>query len=299
MRILLAEHHGLCFGVRDALARAETLAAAGPLTILGELVHNPVALARLQAHGARQGDLADLASAAPNARVLVTAHGASDERRGAWRAAGFQVHDTTCPLVRRAHAQLAALVAAGYQPVVIGRADHAEVRGLTGDFPGTAVIENEADVADVPAATRYGVIAQTTQPSAKVRALVDTLRAARPEAEVVYRDTICQPTKDRQAALAKLLAEAEVVVVVGGRGSNNTRQLVLAAQAAGRRAHQIERADELDPAWLDDVEVVGLTAGTSTLPETVRAVRARLEEFAAASMPPSRLGTASPARTSA
>ena len=280
MRILLAEHHGLCFGVRDALARAETLAAAGPLTVLGELVHNPVALARLDAHGARRGDLADLASAAPGAPVLVTAHGASDERRRAWRDAGFQVHDTTCPLVRRAHNALVALVAAGFFPVVIGRADHAEVRGLTGDFPEAATIENEADIAALPVVTRYGVVAQTTQPSAKVRALVDTLRAARPDAEVVYRDTVCQPTKDRQTALAKLLAQAEIVIVVGGRGSNNTRQLVLAAEAAGRRAYQIERPDELDPAWLNGAEVIGLTAGTSTLPETVRAVYARLEEVA-------------------
>ena len=280
MRILLAEHHGLCFGVRDALHRAETLAAAGPLTVLGELVHNPVALARLDAHGARRADLADPATATAGVPVLVTAHGASDERRRAWRDAGFQVHDTTCPLVRRAHTGLAALVAAGFSPVVIGRADHAEVRGLTGDFPGAAVIETEADLAHLPLATRYGVVAQTTQPSARVRQLVDALRTARPEAEVVYRDTVCQPTKDRQAALAKLLAETEVVIVVGGRGSNNTRQLILAAETAGRRAFQVAHTDELDPTWLDGAEVVGLTAGTSTLPETVRAVHARLEEIA-------------------
>ena len=281
MRILLAEHHGLCFGVRDALALAETLAAAGPLTVLGELVHNPVALARLDAHGARRGNLADLASAAPQATVLITAHGASDERRRAWQNAGFQVHDTTCPLVRRAHTALASLVAAGFFPVVIGRADHAEVRGLAGDFPSAAVIETEADLTRLPEATRYGVVAQTTQPIAKVCVLVDALRAARPDAEVLYRDTVCQPTKDRQAALVKLLAEAQVVIVVGGRGSNNTRQLVLATEAAGRRAFQVERADEVDSEWLEGASVVGLTAGTSTLPETVRAVHARLEEIAA------------------
>ena len=281
MRIILAEHYGLCFGVRDALRHAETLAAGGPLTVLGELVHNPLALERIHAHGARLGDLAKLDSAPPSARVLVTAHGASDERRGAWRAAGFQVHDTTCPLVRRAHSQLAALVAAGYFPVVIGRADHVEVRGLTGDFPGATVVETEADIANVPLTIRYGVIAQTTQPSDKVRVLVDALRAARPDAEVCFRDTVCQPTKDRQTALRKLLAEADVVIVVGGRGSNNTRQLVLAAEAAGRRAHQVERPDELDPAWLKDAEVVGLTAGTSTLRETVQAVHTRLEAIAA------------------
>ena len=283
MQILLAEHHGLCFGVRDALARAETLAAAGPLTVLGELVHNPVVLARLDAHGARRGDLASVASVKPGATVLITAHGASDERRRAWRDAGFQVHDTTCPLVRRAHAALATLVTAGFFPVVIGQANHKEVRGLTGDFPSAAVVENEADLARLPEAVRYGVVAQTTQPLARVHSLVDALRVARPQAEVVYRDTVCQPTKDRQAALAKLLAAAEVVIVVGGRGSNNTRQLVLAAEGAGRRAFQVERADEVDPAWLDGAAVVGLTAGTSTLPETVRAVHERLEVIAAAS----------------
>lgn len=290
MRIILAEHYGLCFGVRDALRQAETLAADGPLTVLGELVHNPLALARIHAHGAQQGDLHQLDSALPAARVLVTAHGASDERRRTWRAAGFQVYDTTCPLVRRAHAQLAALVAAGYFPVVIGRADHIEVRGLTGDFPDAVVVETDADIATVPMQTRYGVIAQTTQPSEKVRGLVDALRAARPGAEVCFRDTVCQPTKDRQAALRKLLADADVVIVVGGRGSNNTRQLVLAAEAAGRRAYQIERPGELDPAWLEGAEVVGLTAGTSTLPETVRAIHVQLEAIAASAANPIKIG---------
>ena len=281
MKIILAEHFGMCFGVRDALRQAETLAAAGPLTVLGELVHNPLALERLAVHGARQGDLQRLASAPPAARVLVTAHGASEERRRTWREAGFQVHDTTCPLVRRAHGQLAALVAAGYFPVVIGQAGHIEVRGLTGDFPGAAVVESEADLTALPDHPRYGVISQTTQPSDKVRRLVEALRAEKPGAEVCFRDTVCAPTRDRQESLRKLLLETEVVIVVGGRASNNTRQLVLAAEGAGRRAHQIERPEELDPAWLVGAATVGLTAGTSTLPETVRAVQARLEAIAA------------------
>ncbi len=279
MEIILAEHYGLCFGVRDALQHADSLAAEGPLTILGELVHNPLVLAPLAARGVYQGHL-DQFESAPTSRVLITAHGAADERRQAWKQAGFEVADTTCPLVRRAHARLAALVAAGYFPVVVGRADHVEVRGLTGDFPGAAVIASEAEAAAVPFHERYGVIAQTTQPSDHVRRVVDTLRAARPDAEVRYCDTVCQPTKDRQNALQKLIAESEVIIVVGGHGSNNTRQLVLAAQAAGRRAYQIERPDELDPRWLAGANTVGLTAGTSTLPETVQSVHARLLEIA-------------------
>ena len=280
MKIILAEHYGLCFGVRDALQHADALAAQGPLTILGELVHNPLVLAPLAARGVHQGRLDHLESA-PTARVLITAHGAADERRQAWKHAGFEVADTTCPLVRRAHTRLASLVAEGYFPVVVGRADHVEVRGLTGDFPGAAVIADEAEAAAVPLHSRYGVIAQTTQPSDHVRRVVAALRTARPDAEVRYCDTVCQPTKDRQSALQKLIADSEVIIVVGGHGSNNTRQLVLAARAAGRRAYQIERPGELDPGWLEGANTVGLTAGTSTLPETVQAVHARLQEIAA------------------
>ena len=280
MNILLADHYGMCFGVRDAFAAAEAQAASGPLTILGELVHNPVVVERLQARGAVRGQLDSLD--APTRRVLITAHGAADERRHAWLASGFEVTDTTCPLVRRAHARLAALVAAGYFPVVVGTTGHAEVRGLTGDFPEAVVIDTEQDFAALPARDRYGVISQTTQPIERVRALVDALRAARPSSEVQFCDTVCQPTKDRQNAMRKLLTQADTVIVVGGHGSNNTRQLLLAARAAGRRAYQIERADDLDPAWLLGATTVGLTAGTSTLPETVAAVRAKLEGLAAA-----------------
>lgn len=279
MKIILAEHYGLCFGVRDALRHADQLASEGPLTILGELVHNPLVLAPLAARGVHQGQL-DHFESARSARVLITAHGAADERRQAWKAAGFEVADTTCPLVRRAHARLAALVAAGYFPVVVGRVDHVEVRGLTGDFPGAAVIADEMEAATVPHHARYGVISQTTQPADHVHRVVDALRAARPDAEVRYCDTVCQPTKDRQNALQKLIAAAQLIIVVGGHGSNNTRQLVLAARSAGRRAYQIERPDELDPRWLEGAATVGLTAGTSTLPATVEAVHARLLEIA-------------------
>lgn len=280
MKIIVAKHHGLCFGVRDALLRAERLAEAGPLTILGDLVHNPLALERLEARGVARGSLDDLASAS-TAHVLITAHGAADERRRAWREAGLTVSDTTCPLVRRAHAQLAALVAAGYFPVVLGCADHAEVRGLTGDFPGARVIETEADIEATPAHPRYGVISQTTQPLERALELVEALRASRPEAEVRFCDTVCQPTKDRQNAMRELIAEADAIVVVGGRNSNNTRQLALRAQAAGKPVWQIERAEELDPSWFAGVDRVGITAGTSTLPETVEAVRERLARLAA------------------
>jgi 4-hydroxy-3-methylbut-2-en-1-yl diphosphate reductase len=277
VKILVAQHFGTCFGVRDAVAQAKQFAAQAPLTILGELVHNPIVRDQLRADGAVEGSLDQ--SQAHSRRVMITAHGASDAKRTKWRAAGHEVVDGTCPLVRNAHDQLKWLVAAGYFPIVIGQRGHVEVRGLTEDFPGAVVIETEADILELPKRRRYGIISQTTQPIDRVRVLVAQIEKANPTAEVRFVDTVCKPTKDRQWALHQLIAEAQVIIVVGGRGSNNTRQLVATCHAAGRRAIHIERAEELDRIDFADVEVVGLTAGTSTMHETVAAVLQRLKEI--------------------
>jgi len=280
MKIQLAAHYGLCFGVRDAIAQAERLADDAPVTILGELVHNPIVRDRLAARGAREGSLDKVGSAATG-QVMITAHGASDQARAAWRAAGFGVADGTCPLVRHAHEQLRTLVSLGCQPVVIGQHGHVEVRGLIGDFPDAVVVNGEADLDALPMALRYGVISQTTQPIERVEAIVAAMRAKFPGSEVLFRDTVCEPTKKRQVAIRKLLAECDTLVVVGGRNSNNTLQLVAAGESAGRRVVHITRAEELEVEWFEDSQCVGVTAGTSTLKETVTAVVARLEAIAA------------------
>src|SRR5689334_10797846 len=204
MKIIRAEHYGMCFGVRDAITRAEKLAASGPVTILGELVHNPLVRDRLRALGASEASLDDKDVASPD--VMITAHGASDAKRARWSAAGYRVSDGTCPLVHHLHAKLRELVAAGFAPVIIGQAGHVEVRGLTGDFPKASVIANAADILNLPKAERFGVVAQTTQPMDRVRELVRQIRRARPEAEVRFVDTVCKPTRDRQLALRQLIA---------------------------------------------------------------------------------------------
>lgn len=277
MTIKLAEHYGLCFGVRDAIAEAEHLAQHGPLTILGELVHNPVVRERLARAGVREGAL-DRPAETP--QVMITAHGASDTMRAAWRKSGRGVADGTCPLVRHAHDQLRQLVALGYFPVVIGQPGHVEVNGLSGDFPEAVVMLEESAIAALPTDRSLGIISQTTQPIERVLALVAAIRAARPHHDVRFVDTVCQPTKNRQAALRKLIAECDTMVVVGGRNSNNTLQLVAAAEVAGLTVFHIERAAELRAEWFARAEVVGLTAGTSTLKETVADVHACLTQIA-------------------
>jgi 4-hydroxy-3-methylbut-2-enyl diphosphate reductase len=277
MRIILAEHFGMCFGVRDAIAQAEELAQHGPLTILGELVHNPIVRERLRMQGVAEGSLDQAGST--SAHVMITAHGASDTKRAAWRDRGFHVVDGTCPLVRHAHEQLKRLVRTGYFPVVIGKPGHIEVRGLIEDFPEACVIDVAADVLKLPQRDGYGVISQTTQPIDRVRALVADIQRLYPESLVFFIDTVCKPTKDRQSALRKLINEVDFVVIVGGRNSNNTRQLAETCRAAGKRAFHVEGPDELKPEWFTNICVVGLTAGTSTLPDTVHAVHERLKQI--------------------
>lgn len=286
MKFIVAEHFGMCFGVRDAIAQAEQLAADSPLTILGQLVHNPVVRQRLRALGIKEqpavtAPLVHPEQASRPRRVMITAHGVSDSARARLNTSGLEVADGTCPLVRQAHLHLKQLVRDGYFPVVIGLDGHVEVRGLVEDFTEAVVVNHPRDIARIPNVTRVGIISQTTQPIDRVLSLVDEIRRARAQAEVRFVDTVCKPTKDRQGALKKLLEAADTIVVVGGHESNNTRELAQTCLAAGRRAIHVERAEELRAADFLTASVVGVTAGTSTLPETVAAVVSELKRIAA------------------
>ncbi len=280
MNVTLAEHYGMCFGVRDALRLTHDLANAEPVTVLGQLVHNPNVERHLKTLGVKRGNLDEPGQATTN-HVVITAHGAADSAKQAWKDAGYAVADTTCPLVRKAHRALECLALGGYFPVVIGQPNHVEVKGLIADWPEAAVVSNAEDIAAIPNREKIGVVAQTTQPIHHVRDLVAKIEQQHPQAEVKFADTVCQPTKDRQISLEKLCRENDTVVVVGGRNSNNTHQLVLRALALGCRAHHVENAADLDPLWFKRSQNVGVTAGTSTLDETVHEVFARLQKIAA------------------
>jgi 4-hydroxy-3-methylbut-2-en-1-yl diphosphate reductase len=283
MKIHRASHLGMCFGVRDAIELALDGAAESPVTILGDLVHNPTVLGQLRRQGVR---IETNLERVQTDSVMITAHGASERRIGEARARGLRVTEATCPLVRVAHQALASLVAAGYHPVIIGLRDHVEVRGLTEDVEAFDVILSERELDALEERPRFGVMSQTTQPIARVRGLVDHLRRRFPQSEVRFVDTVCQPTKQRQHAAEELGRLCEVIVVVGGANSNNTRQLAATCRQQGARVYQIETARELDPSWFVEARDVGLTAGTSTPDEVIDAVERRLGEIAAESQPP-------------
>lgn len=280
MNIKLASHYGMCFGVRDALLATKKIAAQAPVTMLGQLVHNPLVDERLQELGVQTGSLFNLAEIKTQ-DVIISAHGAANTQKDSLQRAGLKLTDTTCPLVKKAHDALALLVGSGYAPVIIGQASHAEVSGLLGDYPQSTVILHEDELDQIPDHPRLGVISQTTQPLIAVLSLIDALKRQRPTVEVRFIDTICRPTKQRQQALEELCQNCDVVIIVGGHNSNNTRQLSTTAAKLGVRAHQIEAAEDLNPVWFQDARNVGVTAGTSTLDETVQAVMARLGDISA------------------
>jgi 4-hydroxy-3-methylbut-2-en-1-yl diphosphate reductase len=272
MKIIRAEHLGMCFGVKDAIKLARETAQREPLTILGDLVHNETVLAELRNRGIR---IEPGAGTVATQTVMVTAHGASEKKLQAARGRGLKVLEATCPLVNVAHRSLARLVQDGFHPVIIGRKDHVEVLGMTEDLTEFDVVLAEEDVAGLCPRQRFGVVSQTTQPIEKARRLVQLLRERFPLAEVRFVDTVCQPTKQRQYAAIELAQKCDVVVVIGGAQSNNTHELARSCSQFCRRVHLVQTAEDLREEWFHATDMVGLTAGTSTPEEVI----AEIERF--------------------
>jgi 4-hydroxy-3-methylbut-2-en-1-yl diphosphate reductase len=277
VQVVRAKALGMCFGVRDAIELASAHVEAAPLTILGDLVHNAVVLAELREKGIAT---AHAPAEVATDTVMVTAHGTSERTLAKVRARGLRVVEATCPLVHVAHRAVRALLRDGYHPIIIGRRDHVEVRGLTDDLDAFDVVLDEGDVERLTPRRRLGVAAQTTQPIERVRRLVALIRQRFPDSDVRFIDTVCLPTKQRQDAAVQLARQSDVVIVVGGAASNNTRELV---QTCGRycsRVHQVEKAADLRGEWFLATDRVGVTAGTSTPDAVIDLVEAQIRSLA-------------------
>jgi 4-hydroxy-3-methylbut-2-enyl diphosphate reductase len=266
----------MCFGVRDAIDLALGLARQGPVTILGDLVHNEDVVVQMETAGAVR---ARKREEVQTRTVLLTAHGTANRVKLQLQQDGFKVHDAACPLVTRVHQAIGKLVAEGRHPVIIGQAGHVEVRGLVGDLDDYSIVLGEEDLDQLAGRPRLGIVAQTTQPLATVLELVAAIRRRYPKVDARFIDTVCQPTKERQQALLDLAEECDVVVIVGGPESNNSRKLTELARRLGRPAYQVASARELRPEWFAGARIVGLTGGTSTPDRIIQEVRARLESL--------------------
>jgi 4-hydroxy-3-methylbut-2-en-1-yl diphosphate reductase len=276
MRVIRADVLGMCFGVRDALEVIDGIDEPATVTIHGQLVHNDVVQSQLRSRGFAMSSEARRGAELPETpAVLVTAHGISDRERERLEVAGKQLVDTTCPLVRRVHQAAKALEAEGYHVLVIGRKGHVEVEGIVGDLDCPDVIESVDEVACYPH-RRLGIVCQTTATERRVDSIRAAIVARNPGAEVRFVDTVCLPTKEHQRALERLLDRVDAVVVVGGHHSNNTRELADRCRERGKPALHVQSVAELDAGWFKGFATVGLTAGTSTLPETIDEVHRAL-----------------------
>lgn len=278
MKILRAEHLGMCFGVRDAIRLAVNKASESPITILGELVHNESVLTSLRERGI---DIEHKLESVATPTVMITAHGASESTLHRARSRGLNVLEATCPLVHFAHRVVAQLVREGYHPVIVGKRDHVEVRGLVADLTAYDVILSTDDVAQLKERPRFGVAAQTTQPIQKVRHLVSLIRERFQASEVRFLDTVCQPTKQRQTAAIELAQNCDAVVVIGGSNSNNTKELVATCERFCARVFHVQSAADLRPDWFEGCRTVGITAGTSTPDYLIDEVEDRLRQLVA------------------
>ena len=277
VRVIRASHLGMCFGVRDAIELALEHADAGPLTILGDLVHNPNVLSVLEQKGIA---VAQDVSEVKTSTLMVTAHGTSERTLARTRALGLTVVEATCPLVHVAHRAVTTLAREGYHVVIVGQRDHVEVRGLTGDLDRFDVVLEEDEILALDEHPRIGIAAQTTQSVEKVRRIVELIRQRFPRSEVRFIDTVCKPTKDRQSAAVELARQSDVVIVVGGRSSNNTRELVKTCARHCASVHHVQTETELLAGWFESAGVIGLTAGTSTPADVIDRVEARIRQLA-------------------
>jgi len=266
VKITLAKAMGSCFGVDDAVEMALKHEHAGDLTILGQLVHNPQTVHKLKEKGIKLVSSINAMDEITTKHVMITAHGASDHIKKEVLDRGFILDDATCPLVQHVHRTIKRYVSKGFFPVVIGEEKHVEVRGIVGDLDEYLVITNAADIDRLPPEKRkrLGIVSQTTQNHAWVAEVAKAIKERTDVDEVQFMNTVCKPTRLRQEAVEELTDQVDIMIVVGGKNSSNTRKLKLLGDSMGIASYHIESPEELEESWFVGKEHVGITAGTST-----------------------------------
>ncbi|MBN1161293.1 MAG: 4-hydroxy-3-methylbut-2-enyl diphosphate reductase [Dehalococcoidales bacterium] len=279
-KIEKARKTGFCFGVRRAINTLEKLARErGGIETLGAVVHNQQVLQKLAKSGVKVVDNID--GIQGNA-VVTSSHGISPDLEAKILARHNEVISTTCPNVHRAQSAARQLAEEGFFVIIYGDAGHPEVKGILGwaKGKGIATIDETAVAALDPLPRRLGILSQTTQVPARFAEFVKKITdlALKKNAEIRVIDTICDDLRERQAAALELAGRVDLMLVVGGRSSANTNRL---AELCGQvtETHLIETAAEIDPAWLEGKQHIGVTSGASTAEETVDEVMQKLQEL--------------------
>jgi 4-hydroxy-3-methylbut-2-enyl diphosphate reductase len=281
VRIILANPRGFCAGVNMAIGSLEhALRLFGPpVYVYHEIVHNKHVVERFRRKGAVFVD--NLGEVPAGSTLLYSAHGVSPEVRRAALARCLNVIDATCPLVTKVHTEAIHFAQKGYTILLIGHEGHDEVVGTMGEAPESIRLVQTAEAAatlEPPAGKPLAYLTQTTLSTDDASRIVGRLRARFPGIVSPPSDDICYATQNRQQAIRELASEADVVLVLGSRNSSNSQRLTEIATELGLRAHLIDSAREIDPAWFDGAETVLVTAGASAPEELVEQCVRFLEE---------------------
>jgi 4-hydroxy-3-methylbut-2-enyl diphosphate reductase len=274
-RVLLASPRGFCAGVERAVDTVERALAlyGAPVYVRKQIVHNKHVVEELERLGAVFVDRIE--EIPEGATVVFSAHGVSPAVRDAAQSRRLTTIDATCPLVTKVHTQARRYADAGYTIAFIGHAGHEEVEGTMGEAPDSIVLVEDVEAARtvaLPADGPLAYITQTTLSLDETREIIDVLRERFPRIHAPAKEDICYATSNRQWAVKELLDEVELLLVIGSGNSSNSLRLVEVARAAGVASYLVDDASEIDEAWLDGVETVGVTSGASAPERLVREV---------------------------
>ncbi len=274
MEILVAKTAGFCFGVRRAMEMVENALGQEKCSLhsLGPLIHNPRVVTELEERGLRTVSSLEQV---PLGRVVIRSHGVGPSVYQAAREKKLEIIDATCPFVKNVQQLAVFLHTEGYQVIIIGEPEHAEVKGVLDSVSGEAlVIENVKDLNTVQILPKVGVISQTTQDIFNFQQITNAIIPYIKEIRIY--NTICLATSQRQQEVAKLSLEVDLMIVVGGKNSANTSRLTEISRMNGTPTYQIESAEEIDEAWFQGIEKAGITAGASTPDQQINEIIQKL-----------------------
>jgi 4-hydroxy-3-methylbut-2-enyl diphosphate reductase len=265
-KVLLAKPRGFCAGVERAIEVVNLALELfeGPIYVRKEIVHNKHVIDHFEAKGVIFVE--ELDQVPGGATVIFSAHGVSPAVRREAAAKNLKVVDATCPLVTKVHLEAVRFAREARSIILIGHQGHEEVEGTMGEAPDHVQLvgtEQEAEAVQVPDPDRVAVITQTTLGVDDAQRIIDVLKRRFPKLVTPPSHDICYATQNRQTAVKRLAERAQLVLVLGSDNSSNSRRLREVAEDAGARAYLIDDASQIDPAWLDGVECVAVTAGAS------------------------------------
>ncbi|RUM30908.1 MAG: 4-hydroxy-3-methylbut-2-enyl diphosphate reductase [Aquifex sp.] len=280
VEILIAEHAGFCFGVKRAVKLAEESLkeAKSRIFTLGPIIHNPQEVNRLKNLGVYPSNGEDFKE---GDTVIIRSHGIPPEKEEELKKKGLNVIDATCPYVKAVHEAVCKLTEEGYFVVLVGEKNHPEVIGTLGYLRACngkgIVVETLDDIKEALKYEKVGIVAQTTQNEQFFKEVVGEIALWVKEVKVI--NTICNATSLRQESVKKLASQVDVMIIIGGKNSGNTRRLYHISKELNPKTYHIETAEELEPEWFANVKRVGISAGASTPDWIIEEVKNRIKEI--------------------